>query len=168
MARISGRFVEAYGRLVLAESLHDAHFDCAEPVQDHGVDLVAFSGRSGKFVTIQLKAATGTRFSIDANFKRRAALIAYVFRCRTAEPEVFVLTYRQVFGIATKMKYTSLRRGQTRENTRLWSVESFAPCCSDTAPRPSAGGTCSEVLGPNLSPPPWNLLRFTRPREAGI
>jgi hypothetical protein len=106
MARISGRFVESYGRLVLAESLLKAHFECAEPVQDHGIDLVAFSGRSGKFVTIQLKAATGTRFSIDAKFKGRAAIIAYVFRCRSSEPEVFALTYRQVLGIATKMKYT--------------------------------------------------------------
>jgi hypothetical protein len=68
--------------------------------------LVAFDGLSGKFVTIQLKASTATRFSLDAKYERRAAIIAYVFGCRSAAPEVYALTYGEVCKIAEEMGYT--------------------------------------------------------------
>jgi hypothetical protein len=119
--RVSGRFVETYGRLIVAESLLQAGFECAEPVQDHGIDLVAFSGLSGKFVTIQLKASTATRFSLDAKYESRAAIIAFVFRCRSANPEVYALTYDEAHAIAAKMGYIE---SPSWKNDQSYSIES--------------------------------------------
>ena len=63
-----GRFVESFGRLHLAESLHAAGYSCAEPLIDNGVDLVAF--KDGRYRTLQLKAATGERFRRGTQVRR--------------------------------------------------------------------------------------------------
>ena len=56
-----GRFVESFGRLHLAPSLHNAGYACAEPIIDNGIDLVAFSPVSKRYTTLQMKAFTDDR-----------------------------------------------------------------------------------------------------------
>lgn len=45
-------FVESFGRLHLAQSLHDVGYVCAEPLIDDGIDLVAFSPESKRIATL--------------------------------------------------------------------------------------------------------------------
>jgi len=92
-----GRFVESFGRLHLAESLHTAGYACAEPLIDNGVDLVAF--RDGRYRTLQLKAATGERFGVARKYEGRAEIFVYIFHARSAKPQIYAMTYDQAVAI---------------------------------------------------------------------
>jgi|HubBroStandDraft_6_1064221.scaffolds.fasta_scaffold86715_2 hypothetical protein len=59
-----GRFVESFGRLHLAQSLHDAGYVCAETLIDDGIGLVAFSPELKRYATLQMKAFTHGSYEV--------------------------------------------------------------------------------------------------------
>lgn len=103
MTSIKGRYVEAFGKLHLVESLLAAGFIAAEPVVDIGVDIIACDPRTGRFVPIQLKASTDSRFTIDARYKD--SVMALVWNCRKGQPEVYAMTYDESYAIAEQRGY---------------------------------------------------------------
>ena len=99
-----GRFVETFGRLHLAENLHDAGYSCAEPLIDIGVDLIAF--KDGRYRTLQLKAATNERFGLERKYEGRVDVMVYVFHARSAKPEIYAMTYAEAEAILEARGHT--------------------------------------------------------------
>jgi hypothetical protein len=100
---IKGRYVEAFGKLHLVESLLAAGFIAAEPVVDTGIDILACNPKTGRFVPIQLKSSTKSRFTIDARYED--SVMALVWNCRNGTPEVYALTFDESHAIAREMGY---------------------------------------------------------------
>jgi hypothetical protein len=100
---IKGRYVEAFGKLHLVESLLAAGFIAAEPVVGTGIDILACNPETGRFVPIQLKSSTKSRFTIDARYED--SVLALVWNCRNGTPEVYALTFDESKAIARKMGY---------------------------------------------------------------
>lgn len=88
--------VELVGRAHLETRLLQEGFEIARPIRDRGVDLVTYCENSGfPMMPIQLKAFVGQSFNLDKKYARRGIVMAYVWNCNSAQPEVYIMTYRQ-------------------------------------------------------------------------
>jgi hypothetical protein len=103
---IKGRYVEAFGKLHLVESLVAAGFIAAEPVVDIGFDIIACDPKTGRFAAIQLKVSTDSRFSIDARYKD--SVTAFVWNYCKAQPEIFALTFAESREIAEEFRKVAI------------------------------------------------------------
>jgi hypothetical protein len=114
---------EIIGRNFLVNELLRAGLEVARPERDHGVDLLVYLEDPWVARPIQLKAATGAVFSIDAKYARLPdLLIAFVWYAgRAGEEEALALTYAEVLDVADKLGWTetaSCLEGRKYANTR--------------------------------------------------
>ena len=103
---------ELFGRSFLLNQLVTAGFEVALPLRDRGVDLIVYQERdvSGQFIArpIQMKAASIKRFDIEKKFERtHDLLIVFVWHLNDSSKTcVYALTYKELFEIAERRKYT--------------------------------------------------------------
>ncbi len=116
------------GKHILIAHLIAADLEVAEPIRDHGIDLIAFRDRaeSGEFLAcpIQLKTASDEVFSLDSKYESFPSLrIVFVWNAREpAKAEVFVLSYKEARAVFAEMKY---------DKTKSWDAGKY------TTTRPS-------------------------------
>jgi hypothetical protein len=91
-----GRFVESFGRLHLAQSLHRAGYLCAEPIIDDGIDLVAFSPESKRIATLQMKASSKARYDVKRKYEGKVDLLVCVFYACSADPKTYMVEYAEI------------------------------------------------------------------------
>jgi hypothetical protein len=99
------------GKHILIANLIAADLEVAEPIRDHGIDLIAFRDRveSGEFLAcpIQLKTATDEVFGLDSKYENFSGLrIVFVWNARNpVNAEIFVLSYEEASIVLSEMKY---------------------------------------------------------------
>jgi hypothetical protein len=97
--------IEIIGKHILIANLLAANLEVAEPIRDHGIDLIVFrDGSDGnKFIAcpIQLKTATNEAFELHEKYKKFPCLrIVFVWKAKVpADAEFFCLTYKEAEGI---------------------------------------------------------------------
>ena len=111
MQIVDKQAIEILGRNHLVRELLLNEIEVAIPMRDRGVDLIAYKElgmKSFLAFPIQLKVSSNKSFSIDIKYQKISNLkIAYVWRVRDLiNVEIYVLTYKQVFEIAKKLKMT--------------------------------------------------------------
>lgn len=130
--------VETLGRNRLIDELVRGGVEVAMPMRDRGVDLIAYidiGERAGagavpepfSAVPIQMKAATGERFSLSRKYERLAnLLLVYVWGIASASrTRLYAMTYREALAIAAASGWTrtpSWRKGRyaaTRVSSEL-------------------------------------------------
>lgn len=88
------------GKHILLEKLIDANFEVAQPIRDHGIDLIICNDKD-QFQTwpIQLKTASEESFSLDEKYKSFPNLrFVYAWKItKRSNAEFYVLTYKQAF-----------------------------------------------------------------------
>ncbi len=117
-----GRFVESFGRLHLAQSLHDAGYVCAEPVIDEGIDLVAFSPESKRITTLQMKASTTNRYDVKRKYAGKVNLLVFVFYACNADPKICVVAYAEIVRDLIEANGYDKTRSWTREVNAGWGA----------------------------------------------
>lgn len=106
--------VALLGRNRLISELLRAGLEVAMPARDRGVDLIAYvdlASRVSSFIAkpIQMKAATGSSFSVDRKYERISDLVlAHVWHLGSAEDAVtYGLLYPDAVAIAKEMGWTA-------------------------------------------------------------
>jgi hypothetical protein len=105
--------IELLGRNRLIDELLRAGLEVALPIRDRGIDLIAYAD-TGEGVTtfaarpIQMKAASGQSFSINAKYDAFPGLIlAYVWNISDGNKTVtYALTHGEAVAVADQMGYT--------------------------------------------------------------
>ena len=125
--------VEILGRHRLIDELIRAGVEVAMPIRDRGVDLLAYvdideqvrkGGPVPRFsaVPIQMKAASGARFSLSSKYERIAnLLLVYIWEVGTPQSSpIFAMTYAQALAVARDCGWTrteSWKRGHYAATT---------------------------------------------------
>lgn len=111
--KIDTQLIELAGRSWLASVLMRAGIEVAHPERDRGIDLIAYVDRDpriGTFVAcpIQMKAATGSVFSINPRYAEfPGLLLVYVWNLGDiSKTTCFALTYSEALKVAQKMGWT--------------------------------------------------------------
>ena len=116
MDLMDSQIVELLGRHVLINQLLDAELEVAQPVRDHGVDLIAYVDRGPKFAArpIQFKACRHQGFSIAEKYATFPdLLLAYVWNVEAhAKQETFAMSYQEAYGVAEEMGWTTTQSWQ--------------------------------------------------------
>lgn len=104
---VDSQQVEILGRNLLVADLLRAGIEVARPERDRGIDLVAYVDddlEHGRFraVPIQMKASTGSTFSITRKYERFPTLImAYVWQVTDpSATTIIAITFREALVIA--------------------------------------------------------------------
>lgn len=87
--------IELVGRAHLETRLLKAGFEVARPIRDKGFDLIAYSDvQGGQFFAtpIQMKASSGTIFSLDRKYENRGIIYAFIWHILEA-PRLFLVPY---------------------------------------------------------------------------
>jgi hypothetical protein len=109
------------GKHILIASLIAGEIEVAEPLRDHGIDLIAFRDRANGLgflaCPIQLKTATEAVFGLEKKYKNfRGLRIVYIWSSKRPEQaQIFALTYQEALDVLVKMKYArtnSWKRGK--------------------------------------------------------
>lgn len=114
--------IEILGRAALTAALVADGLEVAHPERDAGIDLLAFTVDPWGVVPIQMKAATGERFSLDRKYERIPVLVmVYVWNARTAgQAEFYAMAWEEAKAIADELGWTStatwLNRGTYTNN----------------------------------------------------
>jgi len=102
--------VEIVGRNVLVSALVADGLEVAEPLRDHGIDLIAYSD-SDRFqaVPIQLKAFRNSAFGVWRKYERfPEMLLVFVWNTEhPADTNIFSLTQAESQGVAEAQGWTS-------------------------------------------------------------
>jgi len=120
--------VEITGRSLLVSIFVSENIEVAEPVRDHGIDLIIHSNlsiRRFSAVPIQLKAAQKETFSVSKKYLKFPDLyMAYVWN--VTEPQrasIYIMLHSVAVEIATRHGYTNSRswseKGGYSVNTRI-------------------------------------------------
>ena len=132
--KVDTQLVELAGRNWLASQILRAGIEIAKPERDRGIDLMAYidlDKRFEKFAAcpIQMKAATGSVFSLDPKYSKfPQLLLVYVWNLADpANTKCFALTYTEALRVAQKMGYT-------KTNSWLKGGKAGRPGYSTTAP----------------------------------
>lgn len=132
--RIDTQLVELAGRNWLASELLRAGIEVARPERDRGVDLIAYIDldmRIKNFVAcpIQMKAATGSIFSLDPKYAKFPHLIlAYVWNLGvSSDTKCFALTYAEAYRLAVTMGWTKTASWQHGGNGGRRGYSTTAP-----------------------------------------
>jgi hypothetical protein len=102
--------IEIIGKHILIANLLAANLEVAEPIRDHGIDLIVFRDGShdSKFIAcpIQLKTATDEAFELFSKYGRFPDLrIVYVWNVRNPkDAEFYCLTYAEAIGLLKSLK----------------------------------------------------------------
>jgi hypothetical protein len=105
---LDSQSVEIIGRARLVEQLLLGRVEVALPARDRGIDLIAYLDLDATFIAcpIQMKAATGRAFSINAKYGKFPNLIhAFVWNIGSSA-EIFALNQREAIAVADEMGYT--------------------------------------------------------------
>ena len=103
--------IEIIGKHILIANLLAANLEVAEPIRDHGIDLIVFrDGLDGdKFIAcpIQLKTATDEAFELYSKYERFPDLrIVYVWNVRNPkDAEFYCLTYPEAISVLKSMNH---------------------------------------------------------------
>lgn len=155
--RVDTQLVELAGRNWLASELLRAGLEVAKPERDRGIDLIAYLDLDqaiGNFLAcpIQMKAATGSVFSLNPKYAKFPQLIlAYIWNLGdSSKTKCFALTYSEALAIANEMGYTKTDSWQTGGRNKI-------PGYSTTAP----SARLRELLAPfEMNPEKWrNKIR---------
>jgi hypothetical protein len=98
------------GKHVLIANLLAANLEVAEPIRDHGIDLIVFRDdkKDGGFLAcpVQLKAATDEAFELYSKYERFPGLkIVYVWNLRDPkDARFYCLTYLEAVNVLKKMQ----------------------------------------------------------------
>ena len=109
--RMDTQQIGIIGKHILIAHLIAADLEVAEPIRDHGIDLIVFRDdmKNGTFVArpIQLKTATHEAFELYSKYARFPTLrIVYVWNAKDpANAQIFVLTYQDALAVLREMKY---------------------------------------------------------------
>ncbi len=109
--RMDTQQIEIIGRHILIANLIAANLEVAEPIRDHGIDIIVFRDglKGGKFLAcpIQLKTATDEAFELYSKYERFPGLrIVYVWNAKVpAEAQVFALNYQEAHDVLVEMEY---------------------------------------------------------------
>jgi hypothetical protein len=99
------------GKHILIANLFAASLEVAEPIRDHGIDLIVYrDGMSGgKFICrpIQLKTATDEAFELYSKYERFPDLrMIYVWKTRDPQyAEFYCLTYPEAISVLKSLKH---------------------------------------------------------------
>jgi hypothetical protein len=111
---MDSQLIEILGRNRLIDELMRAGLEVSQPIRDRGIDLIAYADldiRISSFVAcpIQMKAASGRSFSINAKYEKFPNLIhASVWGLDgSVSPATYAFTQDEVLCIATEMGYTT-------------------------------------------------------------
>jgi hypothetical protein len=103
--------IEIIGKHILIANLLAANLEVAEPIRDHGIDLIVFRDGSddSKFIAcpIQLKTATDEAFELYGKYERFPDLrIVYVWNVRNPkDAEFYCLTYVEAISLLKSLKH---------------------------------------------------------------
>jgi hypothetical protein len=102
--------VELIGRGHLVAALAFDGVEIAEPMRDHGVDLVGYVEDDWRSSPIQLKAFRSAGFSIDRKYLRFGPRLVIVFAWHVLDPsdvELYAMTFAQAVEVGHEMGYTA-------------------------------------------------------------
>jgi hypothetical protein len=109
------------GKHILIANLLAANLEVAEPIRDHGIDLIVYQDDAddGNFVAcpIQLKTSSSSIFSLNKKYKHFPKLrIVYVWGAENPfDAQIFALTYQEAESVLVEMKYSESPTWQNKE-----------------------------------------------------
>jgi hypothetical protein len=102
--------VELIGRGHLVAALAHDGVEIAEPLRDHGVDLVGYVEDEWRSVPIQLKCYRTAGFMIDKRYLRFGPRLCMVYAWHVLDPsdvELYAMTFARAVEIGDNMGYTA-------------------------------------------------------------
>lgn len=117
-----GADIETLGRNFIVGELLRAGLNCAVPVWDTGIDVIAWTEGSATFVPLQLKTTLGQRFGIWKKYKDTNAVIVWVWY--VGDPRLtaaYALTYNESVALLKPLGWDK-RRGWTERGGIGWPL----------------------------------------------